>query len=106
MISGVDRALVCVGGPGANCLLSRPTPLPASGLSGAIACCCPKTDAGNPQDVVSFATQPMVGTVSAVLTPCSRFSSRNVSHVGGPLESPTFLKNQSLVRFHVFNCQL
>ena len=106
MISGVDRALVCVGGPGASSLLSRPIPLPAPGLSGAITCCFPKMDAGNPQDVLSFATQPMVGTVITDLTPCSRFSSRNVSHVGGPLESPTFLKNQSLARFDVFNCQL
>ena len=80
--------LVCVGGPGVSSLLSLPTPLPASGLSGAIACCCPNADAGNPQDVESFATQPSVasGLKASLLGTTKRKDGKlQVTYAGHPL---------------------
>ena len=105
MMSGGDGTLVRVGGPGTIGLPSRPTPFPASGPSGAVACWGPKTETGNEYDVESFATQPSIGTVRADFTPCCRFSSRNCWY---PLDfgSPVFRKNQSFVRFDVFSRQL
>ena len=76
------------------------SPSPASGRSGAVARCAPSRDTGNAYDVVSLATHPSIGIVSAVARPCARFSSRNVSWVYGPRRlTSTFRKNQSLLVF-------
>ncbi len=54
-------------------------PLPASGTSGSIFCCGPKTDIGKPKELVSLATQPMIGTVRADWSPCWRLAWRKLS---------------------------
>jgi hypothetical protein len=95
MLSGVDRTLVTVGGPGGIGLPSGSMPLPAFFSSGAVAFCGPNTETGNEYDVLSFATQSSIGSVSAVLTPRRMFSLMNGSRAEPGLVPPAFLKNQS-----------
>ena len=93
-------------GPAADSLSSRPTPLPGSRIVRRHRLLLAEDGHGESPGRVVLGHpadrrhgQRRLDAVLAILLE-ERFP------VGGPLESPTFLKNQSLVRFHVFNSQL
>src|SRR5258706_5274040 len=101
MNSGLAAMLVREGTPDVISLPSFVLPLPASCRQLSVRSCGPTAETGKPTDVVSFATHPSMGTVSALITPCDALSARNCVY-GGTL---TFSKNQSLSRFHAWSCQ-
>src|SRR5262245_16764841 len=95
--SGGASSLVCSGPRGLSGLPLGSKPSPASERCSSYLRCGPNLPRGKPEDVASLATQPMVGTVSAILMPCACDS---LSQNGKPASFDlTFSKNQSLPVF-------
>ena len=70
---------MCAGESGSRSRPSLETPSPAVPDSGSTARCCPKRETGNAAELVSFATQPMMGTVSAVASDASTITVQSAS---------------------------
>ena len=83
MKSGGAATLVCFGEPGSICFPAVVTPFPNSALEGSVACCGPNWLTGNDVDAASFATHPIVGTVSALIIPRLALPARNASDAFG-----------------------
>src|SRR5437870_4776004 len=95
--SGVTFTDEIDGSPGLMSVLpSGFLPLPHCGRSSANFSCCANCPFGNEQLDVSFATQPMIGTVTAARPPFSTTLPRNLS-----VESISwFSQNQSRAELH------
>src|SRR5579884_262441 len=92
--SGGAATLVRVAGPGAIVAPEGRVPSPASGRHGSVFPWAPNTETGKENDVVSLATQPIIGTVSAPSAPWAAFSAKK--SVYAPLGR--FSKYQSCAR--------
>ena len=101
--SGGAERLVVVGGPGVMSFPSGRCPSPASGRLGSWPFCVPNCAVEKLTDVVSLATQPSIGTTTAICAPLAWVSSIQPSSV--ELPSLTFSKNQSLAVFQALSSQ-
>jgi len=100
--SGGAGTLVRVAGPGVSLAPAGEVPSPASLSYGSVLPCAPNIETGNDTDVASFATQPSIGMVTALVIPCEASSARNCVYGLVSL----FSKNQSASRFQAEISQL